>query len=175
MHVGYNPFSVERKNYKLDEKKLDNNDYNNILKYLKIFSNQNTRCPLVNNNIFINGEVNPISDFVVVDKDCYDSFTGGNDQLNKENKIFYIMFFKDKFLLKFSVKQFLLAFKIEERNINKIVKEHSWELVLTLKEKVDEKTLINFFTNSDNNIVNWLNFIKKLENCDFYYIKKYIL
>jgi len=156
IHVGYNVISVERMKDKLDEKKLDNNDYNNILNYLKIFSNQNTIFPLVNKNIFINGEVNPIGDFVVVDKDCYDSFTSGNDQLNKENKTFDIMFFKDKFLLKFSENQFLLAFKIEEENIYEMVKEHSWELVLTLKEKVDEKALINFFSNAEYNIIYWL-------------------
>ena len=157
IHVGYNTISFERMKDKLDEKKMVNNDYNNILNYLKIFSYQNTIFPLDNKNIFNHGEVNPISDFVVVDKECYDSFTSGNDQLNKENKTFSIIFFKDKFLLKFSEKQFLLAFKIEEENIYEMVKEHTWELILTLKEKVNEKKLINFFSNPEYNIIYWLN------------------
>ena len=139
-HVGYNNICKKRIDNKSYDKELMDNDYNDILNNLEAFSNQNTIFPLVNKNIFNNGNVNPISDFVVVDKNCYDSFISPDNHSNEENKSFLIMFLHEIFLLKLSETQFLLALKKDN---------NYWELVLSL-EKIDEKALINHFSHLEN-------------------------
>ena len=96
-HVGYNSICNQRMNNNSYDKEINDNEYNNILSNLQAFSNQNTIFPLVNKNIFNEGKVNPISDFVVVDKNCYNSFINPNNHSNEENKSFSIMFFYEQF------------------------------------------------------------------------------
>jgi hypothetical protein len=149
MHVGFNNICQERYNIHSYNKEINDNDYNNILPLLKIFYNQNTIYPLINKNIYYNGEINPISEFVIVDKNSFISFVSPN-LLNENNKSFPIMFFKGNLLLKFSPTRFLLCFKVIIKE-----KEDFWELILYLLENVDENDVINHFTCLDD-ILDWL-------------------
>ena len=153
-HVGYNNICQERFNIDTYNKEINDEDYDKILPLLKIFCNQNTIFPLVNNGIYANGEINPISDFIFTDKNCFDSFASPNF-LNENNKSFSIMFFNGNFLIKFSPIQFLLSFKVKTKDKDEKEKETFWELILNLKENVDENNIINNFTGLDD-ILDWL-------------------
>jgi hypothetical protein len=146
--IGYVNICKERNKNNSYNREITENDYNNILPLLQLFCNESI-FPLVNNDIYINGEINPISDFIIVDKKCFCHFIYPNP-LNNNNKTFQIMFFHGNFLLKFSPTQFLLTIK----PING--KEEYWELILNLIENVNEEIIINNFSPLED-INGWLN------------------
>ena len=155
VHVGYNSICQGRYNIQSYNNEITDEDYDTILPLLKIFCNQNTIFPLVNNEIYVNGEINPISDFIFTDKNCIDSFASPN-LLNENNKSFSIMFFNGNFLIKFSPTQFLFSFKVKTKDKDGKEKETFWELILNLIENVDENNIINNFSNLTD-ILDWLN------------------
>ena len=155
LHVGYNDICQQRNDGGKYLTELNNNDYNNILPYLKIFCNRNTIFPLVNKDIYDNGVINPISDFIVVDKNCYDIFIIPNYSSDKEKNSFSILFFKGNFLLKFNPTQFLLSYKAVTKDKDGNEKGSYWELVLTILGNCDETFIINHFIGLEN-ILDWL-------------------
>ena len=155
LHVGYNEICQERSDKGKYLTELNNNDYNDILPYLKIFCNKNTIFPLVNKDIYNKGVINPISDFIVVDKNCYDIFIIPNYSSDKEKNSFSILFFKENFLLKINPTQFLLSYKAVTKDKDGNEKGSYWELVLTILENCDETFIINHFTGLEN-ILDWL-------------------
>ena len=161
-HVGYTNICQERYNINSYSKEINDEDYDKIEPLLKIFCNQNTIFPLVNNEIYANGEINPISDFIFTDKNCFDSFASPNF-LNENNKSFPIMFFNGNFLIKFNPNQFLLCFKVKTKDKDEKEKEKEketfWELIVNLIENVDENNIINNFSN----LVDILDWLKKFD------------
>ena len=99
-----------------------------------------------------NEEINPLSDFIIVDLNCYNAFVStGNNFLNEINKNFSIIFFKEKLLLKFNSYNYFLMFKFSRSNENEIY----WELLLFFSDKINENIIINSFYKL--NIMHWLN------------------
>ena len=141
-NIGYFIICQERSKNNSYDREITEKDYNNILPLLQSFCNESI-YPLDNNDIYIDGEINPKSDFIIVDKNCFDSFTRPN-LLNNSNKSFQIMFFHGNLLLKFSPTLFLLTIKLIIRD-----KEDYWELILNLIENVIEEIIINIFTGLD--------------------------
>ena len=151
-HVGYNHISQNRIDNGMSNKELNDSDYKAILPFFIIFSNKYTIFPLDNKVIYNNGEINPLSDFIIVDQNCYNVFfTTGNNISNQINKNFSVLFFKEKLLLKFNSYNYFLMFKISRTNVNEIY----WELLLFFTEKIDENIIINNFF--ELNIMQWLN------------------
>ena len=168
-HVGYNYICQERFNLHLYNKEINDNDYINILPFLKIFCDKNTLFPLVNNDIYVNGEINPLSDFIFVDKNCYDLFVIPNNLSNENNQSFPIIFFNGNILLKLKYSIFTLSFKIVKKDKDERQKEIYWELILIQIENVNENLIINYFTGLED-ILDWL---KKYDiNLDFFETKE---
>ncbi len=79
----------------MNNKELNDSDYKEILPFFIIFSNKYT---LDNKVIYNNGEINPLSDFIIVDQNCYNAFVStGNNFSNEINKNFSIFFSKKSF------------------------------------------------------------------------------
>ena len=146
-NIGYLNICQERNKNNSYDREITENDYNNILPLLQLFCKESI-FPLVNNDIYMNGEINPISDFIIVDKKCFCHFISPNPLNN--NKAYQIMFFHGNFLLKFSPTQFLLAIKLILNG-----KEEYWELMLNLIQNVNEEVVINHFTGLED-INDWL-------------------
>ena len=139
-HVGYNHISQKRIDNRMNNKELNDSDYKEILPFFIIFSNKYTIFPLDNKNIYNNEKINPLSDFIIVDQNCYNAFVStGNNFPNEINKNFSIFFFKEKFLLKFNSHNYFLMFKFSRANTNEIY----WELLLIFSEKMNDNTIIN--------------------------------
>ena len=111
-NIGYTHICQERSKNNSYDKEITENDYNNILPLLQLFCKESI-YPLVNNDIYMNGEIIPISDFIIVDKKCFVLFIYPNPLNNNNNKTYQIMFFHGNFLLKFSPTQFLLTIKLK--------------------------------------------------------------
>lgn len=147
-NIGYYNICQERSKNKSYDREINDNDYKNILPFLQSVCNESI-YPLVNNEIYVNGEANPISDFIIADKKSFIHFIYPNPLYNNI-KSFQIMFFHGNFLLKFSPTQFLLTIKLISGE-----KEDYWELILNLIENTNEETIINNFTGLDG-INDWL-------------------
>ena len=147
-NIGYYNICQERSKNKSYDREINDNDYKNILPFLQSVCNESI-YPLVNNEIYVNGEANPISDFIIADKKSFIRFIYPNPLYNNI-KSFQIMFFHGNFLLKFSPTQFLLTIKLISGE-----KEDYWELILNLIENTNEETIINNFTGLDG-INDWL-------------------
>ena len=151
-HVGYNHISQNRIDNGMSNKELNDSDYKAILPYFIIFSNKYPIFPLDNKIMNNNEEINPLSDFIIVDLNCYNAFVStGNNFLNEINKNFSIIFFKEKLLLKFNSYNYFLMFKFSRSNENEIY----WELLLFFSDKINENIIINSFYKL--NIMHWLN------------------
>jgi len=155
-HVGYDDICRYRYTIHSHDKELNDNDYSNILSILAINCNRNTIFPLENNKIYGKGELNPLSDYVIVDKKCYDSFISQNQKSNEKNKTYPIMFLKGNILLRFSSTQFLFTFKVIGEDINKSPVSSYWDLIFVLNENFNETNLINQLCGIGN-IPDWLN------------------
>jgi len=151
-HVGYNHICQNRIDNGMSHQELNDFDYKSIVPYFIIFSNKYTIFPFDNKDIYNNGEINPLSDFIIVDQNSYNSFvTIGNNLSNEKYRSFSIIFFKEKLLLKFNYYKYLLMFKFSRVNENEIY----WELILIFSEQMNENTIINNFFYL--NIIQWLN------------------
>ena len=136
----------------MSNKELNDSDYKAILPYFIIFSNKYPIFPLDNKLMNNNEEINPLSDFIIIDQNCYNAFVStGNNFLNEINKNFSIIFFKEKLLLKFNSYNYFLMFKFSRSNENEIY----WELLLFFSDKINENIIINSFYKL--NIMHWLN------------------
>ena len=147
-NIGYFNICQEMIKNESYDREIYDSDYNKIFPLLKIFCTEPI-YPLDNSDIYFNGEINPISDFVIADKKCFAHFIYPIT-LNKNFEGFPIMFFHGNFLLKFNPIQFLLSIKLLVRD-----KEDYCELILNLIENVYEEDIINLFTGLDD-IANWL-------------------
>ena len=151
-HVRYNHISQNRIDNGMSNKELNDSDYKAILPYFIIFSNKYPIFPLDNKIMNNNEEINPLSDFIIIDQNCYNAFVStGNNFPNEINKNFSVIFFKEKLILKFNSYNYFLMFKFSRTNENEIY----WELLLFFSDKINENIIINSFYKL--NIIQWFN------------------
>ena len=143
IHVGYNYVSEMINN---NSNEIDNNDFKNYFSLLQVCSYQNRIGPLDNKNIYNNKSINPLSDFVIVNKDCYYSFNSQKNLSQEKIESFSLVFFKGNYLLKLNPKQFLLTFKIVIKDKDGKDNEIHRDLILTIIEGLEEKNIINHLT-----------------------------
>jgi hypothetical protein len=125
---------------------IDDNDFKNYFSLLQVCSYQNRIGPLDNKNIYNNKSINPLSDFVIVNKDCYYSFNSQKNLSQEKIESFSLVFFKGNYLLKLNPKQFLLTFKIIIKDKDGKDNEIHRDLILTIIEGLEEKNIINHLT-----------------------------
>ena len=170
-HVGYKEIVNYCQNNKIF-RDLDDNDYTFIKPFIEKNSKENLLPLLDNQNIYNekDDQTNPYSDFYIVDRDCYKLFTFGNDarifnDKTAKTRFFPVKFLKNKLILMFSIKIYLLIFKdehnkyfeillefqddnegrkktldhLERLDINKYIREKQFELDSNLEK------ILNFF------------------------------
>ena len=141
------------------KEKSDDNDYNNdfIKLVIKYCSVANPLLPFDNKNIYNNNEeINPLADFILVDKHFINLICPENKKTFVDEVINYpIKFFKEKLIIYFNEQNILIIFKKEKNNY--------WELIIHfIEEKEGKRKILNEIELSDIN-----QFLKK-RNFDIY-------
>jgi hypothetical protein len=153
-HVGYEKVKEKCIKYNLNNRELNDSDYNWIEPIINKHSTNILLSPLDNINLFNNNEINPLADFIVVDENCYKLFTIGSKNENNElmNKFFKIKIYKEKFILIINEKIFLLIFK---ENISK----QYFELLIIFQDKCQNinKVLLDIEKYDINELVKKIN------------------
>ena len=83
-HTGYEKVKEKCIKYTLNNRELNDSDYNWIEPIINKHSTNILLSPLDNINLFNNNEINPLADFIVVDENCYKLFTIGSKNENNE-------------------------------------------------------------------------------------------
>ena len=159
-HVGYHDIINYCKNNQIN-RKLDSNDYKWISKIIEKNSIENYLNPLDMSFIYKNNEIDPLSDFDIIHKDCFILFSIGSKNIheNKNFKKYPIRFFKGKFIIYFNDELLWISFKQNKDSTNK----KYFEIIINFKEKKikeegkEKKNVMNTFINEDIN--EWLNSI----------------
>ena len=97
-HVGYESAEKFYNNYKF-RVELNDSDYDTIY---SIINNNSSNClfPLDNTRLYNNGELKLDSEFILVDRHCYNFFSlGSKKSLNQLNKSYEILIFFEKIFL----------------------------------------------------------------------------
>ena len=144
-HVGYN---VIKKFYICNIKKNEiNKDDYDLIEPIINYNTQNLLTPLDNFNIYNNkGEINFYSEFIIVNKKCFELFSLGSEKSNflLLIKNYQMTIYFDKLLLKIDEINYLLKFKEQQKK---------FELIINLiKGKSDFNGFLNEIVNTDINI-----------------------
>ena len=145
-HVGYN---VIKKFYitNINKNELNKEDDHDLIEPIIKNNKQNLLTPLDNFNIYDNkGELNIYSDFIIVNKKCFELFSLGAEKSNFQSLIknYQITIYFGKLLLKIDEKNYLLKFKEQQKK---------FELIINLiNGKNDFDGFLNEIANSDINI-----------------------
>ena len=159
-HVGYHDIINYCNNNQIN-RKLNSNDYKWISKIIEKNSIENYLNPLDMSFIYKNNEIDPLSDFDIIHKDCFILFSIGSKNIpeNKNFKKYPIRFFKGKFIIYFNDELLWISFKQNKDSTNK----KYFEIIINFKEKKikeegkEKKNVMNTFINEDIN--EWLNSI----------------
>ena len=150
-HVGYNDI---REHFKNKQQLNDNDYYNNefVKSVIKYCSVGNPLLPFDNKNIFNNGEINPLADFIIVNKEFIELICPNyKKQFVKEIISYPIKFYKEKLIVYLNNKTMSILFKIDENKY--------WELIIYFIEENQEKNYLlvgignsDIIKNDDNSI-----------------------
>ena len=132
-HVGY---SEIREHFKMREK-LEDSVYKDIKHIILYYSVAYPLLPFDNKNIYNNGEINPLADFVIVNKEfinlIYQKYKG---IIVNEIKSYPIKFFKEKLMIYLNEQNLSIIFKAKDKIY--------WELILIFeKENEGKKYLLS--------------------------------
>ena len=150
-YVGYDNIReiLGKNNY---YREISDKDFFWIEPIIKQCSEENIIVP--NQKIYCEGNINPLSDFIIIDNKCHDLFNLQTGNILSNEKTYPLKFLKEKIILLLSAKIVLVLFK--ENNIY-------FELLLLFdKEGNDKNNILNSIKNI--NIINWL----KENNFDLY-------
>ena len=114
-HVGYKEIKNKIKEDKM-ERNLDNNDYKWISEIIDKNYKENYLNSYDNNAIYEDNEINPLSDFKVIHKDCLKFFNinSKNPYINNNFRKYPLRLFKNKYILILNNHMLYIVF----RNIN---------------------------------------------------------
>ena len=111
-HVGYKEIKNKIKEDKI-ERDLDNNDYKWISEIIDKNYKDNYLYPLDNSIIYKDNEINPLSDFKIIHKDCLNLFNtiSKNPTTNNNFRKYPLRLFKDKYIIFLNKEMFFIVFK----------------------------------------------------------------
>ena len=113
--VGYNDISQIKK-----DRDIDDDDYELFIKLLPKNIKDIRLFPLDNSNIYSNNEdINPLSEFIIINKACHDVFKESRKNMNYEKKerALPLQFLKNKIILNVNVNTRIIYFK-NEKNVD---------------------------------------------------------
>ena len=99
-HVGYKEIKNKINEHKI-KRDLDNEDYKWISEIIDKNYRENYLILLDNNSIYKDNEINPLSDFKVIHKDCFKLFNinSENTLINNNFRKYPLRLFKDKYIV----------------------------------------------------------------------------
>ena len=152
-YVGYDNIKdiFGKNNY---DREICDKDYIWIEPIIKQNSEENIIAPFDNQHIYYNGKINSLSNFIIIDNNCYDLFNLQNGNNLSNGKTYPLKFLKGKIILLLSNTIILILFK--EKNIY-------FELLLLFDKEENNKNII-LNSIKDINIITWL----KENNFDLY-------
>ena len=142
--TGYNEVShiIQRR------RDLNDADYNWVTPIIKKNMEENILPPLNNKNIFHNYKINPLADFVIINKNCHNLFIPQNQENITYEITYPIKFLKEKLILMLSDNIFFILYKDIQKNFYN-------ELLITFPKESPNKNIIKTeIGNIDFN--NWL-------------------
>jgi hypothetical protein len=143
-YIGY---TYIRKNLNIN-RELNDGDINWVAEIYEKTSKEHVIYPLTNNYIYYNGELNLLSDFFIIDKECLDLFKSlYTKNYSLDAKSYPIQFFKEKLLMIINRKTFLIILKD---------KDLSFELVIILTKGNENAKSIVLDSLKNNDIIKWL-------------------
>ena len=149
-YTGYNDIS-----HALNKsRELVDNDYFWVEPIMIKNMNENELPPLFNQNIYHGNQINPLADFVIIDKACYNLFIQRNQQNILYEISYPLKFFKEKLILFLANNIIFILYKDKQKNFN-------YELLLLIpKENPNINIIIDEIGKIDFN--QWL----KINNYD---------
>ena len=122
-HVELKQIKKKIKEHKI-ERDLNNEDYKWISEIIDKNYKENYLSPLDNNNIYKDDEINPLSDFKVIHKDCFKLFNinSENTLINNNFRKYPLRLSKDKYIVFLKINMLLIVFKnINSQKFNEII------------------------------------------------------
>ena len=133
---------------------IEDDDYGFVEPYLEKYTKKSQLPPFNTDIIFQNGEVNPLSEFSIIDEECFEKFISGKCKDIKEDKSFPMIFIRNKLIINVTKDSFIIIFEenktesifellfvTEEKDKNYIIKE------MKTKDMKDWLKKINFDVN----------------------------
>ena len=151
-HVGYNEIKIQIQN-----REINDNDYNFVKSIIQKYTNENSLSPLSNENIYYEGEINPMSDFIIINKKSHQLFSLSTKSKKpyEKDKSYPVRFFKEKLILYYNDLTWIIIFKEQE-------KQKYYEFLLhfkspnfkksEIKKKVEEMDINQYIKNKNINI-----------------------
>ena len=102
-YVGYN--EIRSLNLRRD---IEDDDYGFVEPYIEKYAKKSQLPPFNTENIFQKDKVNPLSEFAIIDEECFEKFISGKCKDVKKNKSFTMIFIKNKLIINVSIKIHLL-------------------------------------------------------------------
>ena len=142
-------------NYDFFQKKhlnrdLNDNDYFDYLNYILDNKKNIILSPLINSNIYLsNGEINPLADFMIIDKRCQKLFmeTRLNMLYKINEKSIPVKFAKDKTIFDIGKNKIIICFQNNG-------KKELEEIIIIFKNQNNKDKIMNDIENE--NIISWL-------------------
>ena len=142
-------------NYDFFQKKhlnrdLNDNDYFDYLNYILDNKKNIILSPLINSNIYLsNGEINPLADFMIIDKKCQKLFmeTRLNMLYKITEKSIPVKFAKDKTIFDIGKNKIIICFQNNG-------KKELEEIIIIFKNQNNKDKIMNDIENE--NIISWL-------------------
>jgi hypothetical protein len=122
-YVGYN--EIRSLHLRRD---IEDDDYGFVEPYIEKYAKKSQLPPFNTENIFQNGELNPLSEFSIIDEECFEKFFSGKCKDIKKDKSFTMIFIKNKLIINLTKDSFIIMF--EENKTNTI-----FELLFIAEEK----------------------------------------
>ena len=138
--VGYNDIIKLNLNRDINE-----NDYDLFIKFLPKNIKDIRLFPLDNSNIYLNNEdVNPLSDFIIINKACHDVFKESRKNMNydKRERSRPLKFLKNRIILTINENTRIIYFK-DENNVNK-------EIIIIFLKNDYKNTILQEIEKTDN-------------------------
>ena len=120
----------------ITEKKPLKNDRIYGIKFFKTRKEKEKLSP--NENIYYKGEINPMSDFIIINKKCHQLFSLSTKSKKpyEKDKSYPVRFFKEKLILYYNDLTWIIIFKEQE-------KQKYYELLLYFKSVNNQKSIVN--------------------------------
>ena len=100
----------------VSKRDVTDNDYNIFIECLPKEKKENKLSPLDNSKVYVNGEINPLAEFMIINKESYDAFneTRKNTAYYMNEKSIFLKFLHDRIIMTINNKIKIIFFYNEQ-------------------------------------------------------------